>query len=334
MSEELDLLYLSQQDVSDVAPSVAECVAIVESALNEHGENEVENPPKPGVHPRPRTFIHAMPAFLRRKNQVGMKWVSGFNSNHERGLPNISGLIILNDADTGIPTAIMDGIFVTAIRTASTSAVSAKYLARKDAKSLAIVGAGLQGRYHLLTIKNTVPAIERVRVFDIIPETLERYVAEMREHVDCDIEAAASIEDAIRDADILVSTASGLRGQIVFAADCIRPGALALPVHSLGWDPEAFFTADKIVVDDWAQLSAALIGPDKSYDSLPEPAAEIGEIICGKKPGRENDQERIVGFNYGLAIGDIALANEILQRAKAADSGIRLKQLDGKLPYC
>ncbi|MEN8129351.1 MAG: ornithine cyclodeaminase family protein [Pseudomonadota bacterium] len=333
MAKSQNLLYLSQQDVIDVAPTVAESVDIVEYALHEHGEKQVENPPKPGVHPLPRTFIHAMPALLRRKKQVGMKWVSGFSSNYERGLPNISGLIIMNDPETGIPTAIMDGVFVTAMRTAAASAVAARYLARSDSRVLSIVGAGIQGRYHLLTIKSTVPAIERVRVFDVIPETLERYVSEMGQYVDCEIEAADSIDDAIRDADILVSTAAKLRGQVVFKEDCIRPGALALPVHSLGWAPEAIRSADKLVVDDWHQLSSALIGPGKSYESFPEPHAELGEIIAGKKPGRETDIERIIGFNYGLAIEDVAMGSKILARAQAKGIGTQLKQLDGSLPY-
>ena len=328
------LLYLSQKDVVEVAPSIEESVAIVEGALREHGEGEVENPPKPGVHPLPRTFIHAMPAFIRRKKQVGMKWVSGgFTGNHARGLPNISGLVILNDPETGIPAVIMDGVYITGVRTASVSAVSARYLARKDSRVLSIVGAGVQGRYHLLTIKSTVPAIETVRVFDIMPDTLERYVRDMAQHVDCKVEAAGSVDDAIRDADILVSTAASMRGQTVFGADCVRAGALALPVHSLGWDPEALQRADKIVTDDWQQLSGALVGPGKSYENFPEPYAQIGEIIAGKKPGREDDSERIFGFNYGMAIQDVAMGAEIWARAQARGIGTQLEQLDGQLPY-
>ena len=329
----LELLYLSQQQVVDVAPSVAESVEIIEGALREHGEKEVENPPKPSVHPMPRTFMHAMPGLLRRKKQVGMKWVSGFSTNRERGLPNISGLIVLNDPETGIPIAIMDGVYVTAIRTAAVSAVAARHLARSDARVLSIIGAGVQGRYHLLTIKSTVPAIELVRVYDIIPATLERYVSELSPHVDCTIEAAESIDAAIRDADILASTATGLRGQTVFKADCVRAGALALPVHSLGWAPEAITQADKLVTDDWHQLSTSLVGPGKTFESLPEPYAELGQIVAGQKPGRENDSERIIGFNYGMAIEDVCLASEILARAQARGIGTRLAQLDGKLPY-
>lgn len=327
------LLYLSQQEVIDVAPDIAESISIVEDALGEHGRGEVENPPKPAVHPLPRTFIHAMPAFLKRKKQVGMKWVSGFSANHEKGLPNISGLIIVNDAETGLPTAIMDGIYITAVRTASASAVSAKYLARPDSKTLSIVGAGLQGRYHLLTIKTTVPALEKVQVYDIVPEALEQYVADMRRHVDCDVIACDSIDAAVKDADILVSTATKLRGQVVFKEGCIRPGALALPVHSLGWDPREILNTDKLVVDDWNQISSSLVGSGKTYEAFPDLHAEIGEIIIGKKPGRESDTEKIIGFNYGLAIEDVAMGSEILARAKASGAGTRLTQLDGVLPY-
>lgn len=327
------LLYLSQKDVVQVAPSVAETVEIVSGALHEHGIGEVENPPKPGVHPLPRTFIHAMPALLKRKKQVGMKWVSGFPGNHEKGLPTISGLIVINDPDTGIPTAIMDGVYITAIRTASVSAVSARHLARKDAKVLSIIGAGVQGRYHLLTIKSTVPSIETVRVFDIMPQVLERYVAEMSPHVDCKIEASASIADAIADTDILVATAANMRGQIAFPAGCVKEGALAMPVHSLGWDPAVFEQADKIVTDDWEQLSGSLVGPGKSYENMPHPSAQLGEVVAGLKPGRENDRERIIGFNYGMAIQDVSMGAEILKRAKAKGLGVQLEQLDGTLPF-
>ena len=328
-----DLLYLSQQDVIDVAPSVEESIAIVEAALGEHGKGAVENPPKPAVHPIPRTFIHAMPALLKNKKQVGMKWVSGYAMNNEKGLPNISGLIVINDYDTGLPVAIMDGVFITAMRTACASACSAKYLARQGAETMAIVGCGVQGRYHLMTIMSTNPSIKKVKAFDIIAEARDRYVAEMQQHVECELEAADSVDQAIEDCDIVVSTAAGLRGQVVFKRGCIRPGALALPVHSLGWDPDELLSVDKMVVDDWNQLRSSLVGPGKSYEKLVEPYAEIGEIIAGKKPGRESDDERILGFNYGLALEDVAMASEIFARADAKGIGTQLKQLDGKLPY-
>ena len=98
----LELLYLSQQQVVDVAPFIAESVEIISDTLREHGKKEVENPPKLAVHPLPRTFMHLMSGLLRRKKQEGMKWVSGFSSTHERGLPNIPGLIVLKDPETGI----------------------------------------------------------------------------------------------------------------------------------------------------------------------------------------------------------------------------------------
>jgi ornithine cyclodeaminase/alanine dehydrogenase len=98
-------------------------------------------PPKPGVHPRPDAFIHAMPAFLEGMGAAGLKWVSGFPRNPERGLPYISGLFILNDADTGLPLAVMDCTWITGVRTGAATAVAAKYLVRTESSTVGIVAA-------------------------------------------------------------------------------------------------------------------------------------------------------------------------------------------------
>ena len=105
-----------------------------------------------------------------------------------------------------------------------------------------------------------------------------------------------------------------------------------LPVHSWGWEREAIVRADKFVADDWAQLRNGVVGPGKPYDSLPEPYAELGEIVVGAKPGRQSPIERIIDFNYGMAVNDVAMGNEVLARAKAAGLGTPLRQLDGTPP--
>ena len=331
-----ELIYLSQQEVIDVAPTLAESIDIVEGVLREHGDKQVENPPKPAVHPLPDAFIHAMPGFLRRRRQVGLKWVSGFFSNPGRGLPSISGLIVLNDADTGLPTAVMDCAYITALRTAAVSGVAARYLANKDAETLGIVGAGLQGRYNLLALRGVLPALHVVRVFDTDEGTLQRFVTSMAEATGAEVSAVGSMEDAITGADVVV-TATGWLDEPIFRAEWIAPGALVLPVHSRGWDPRAPHEADKFIVDDWGQFSASLGRPGGFYHPLPKPYAELGEIVAGKKPGRETPDERIIDFNYGMAVHDVAMATEVLARARAKGAGTTLKQLDGYPPlseYC
>lgn len=327
-----ELLYLTQQQVIDLAPSLIESVGLIEGVLREHGEKQVENPPKPGVHPLPDTFIHAMPGFLRRRKQVGLKWVSGFFQNPKLGLPSISGLIVLNDAETGLPTAVMDCAYITALRTAAVSGVAAQHLARPDAQVMGLIGAGLQGRYNLITITSALPALRTVKVFDVVDTTLDRFVAEMTPLVDCDILPVASMEDAARGADVLVTATSQLH-QVLFKTHWVEPGALVLPVHSWGWERKVLDHVDKFVVDDWGQFSASVLRPGGMYRSLPEPYAELGEIVAGKKPGREGPDEQIIDFNYGLAIHDVALGHEVLARARAKGVGTTLEHTDGTMPY-
>jgi len=328
----LELLYLTQQEVLDVGITLADAIDIVEGALREHGAGQVENPPKPGVHPLPGAFIHAMPAFLKRPGQVGLKWVSGFFDNPRRGIPSISGLIVLNDAQTGLPIAVMDCAYITALRTAAASGVAARHLARKGSAVVAIVGAGLQGRYNLLTLREVLPDLREARAFDIHAETLERFVSDMSGMLPFAVVPAGDAEQAMRGADLVV-TATGVVDKPIFKADWVQPGTLVLPIHSQGWEARLLHEADKFVVDDWAQFSGSMTGPGGFYDELPQPYAELGEIVVGRKPGRQSPDERIVDFNYGLAIHDVAMASEVLARAERMGLGTRLAQMDGTLPF-
>src|SRR4030066_134785 len=109
-----ELLYLSRKDVEAVDLSMKEIIGAVETAFKEKGKGRTEMPPKPGIHPVKDSFIHAMPAYIGRLGSAGMKWVSGFPDNQKKGLPYISGLIVLNDPATGIPMSVMDASWVTA----------------------------------------------------------------------------------------------------------------------------------------------------------------------------------------------------------------------------
>ena len=129
MSEET-IVYLSRRDVEKVDLSMTEIIDALETMFKEKGEGRVEMPPKPGIHTRKDAFIHAMPAYIPRLESAGLKWVSGYPENQKKGLPYITGLLILNDPETGIPLAIMDATWITAKRTGAATALAAKYLAR------------------------------------------------------------------------------------------------------------------------------------------------------------------------------------------------------------
>jgi ornithine cyclodeaminase/alanine dehydrogenase-like protein (mu-crystallin family) len=128
------IIYLSRADVEAVALDMPTIIKCLEEAFLEKSRGNVEMPPKPGVHPQPNAFIHAMPAYIPALRSAGLKWVSGFPENKERGLPYISGLIILNDVETGLPYAVMDCTWVTAYRTGAKTAIAAKHLARSDSE--------------------------------------------------------------------------------------------------------------------------------------------------------------------------------------------------------
>jgi len=140
MPEAHQLLYLSQADVQAVNLTMAEIIAALEQAFAEKGAGRVEMPPKPGIHPGDGdNFIHAMPAYIPAMQSAGVKWVSGYPENYRRGLPYINGLLIFNDVETGLPLAVMDCVWITAMRTAAATAVAAKYLARPESKTVGIL---------------------------------------------------------------------------------------------------------------------------------------------------------------------------------------------------
>jgi ornithine cyclodeaminase/alanine dehydrogenase len=139
------LLYLSRRDVERVSLPMRSIIGAVEQMFRLKGRGRVEMPPKPGIHPRPDAFIHAMPAYIPAMRAAGIKWVSGYPQNQKRGLPYINGLLILNDPDTGMPLCVMDCTWITAQRTGAATAVAAKYLARPKSSSVASSRAGCRG---------------------------------------------------------------------------------------------------------------------------------------------------------------------------------------------
>src|SRR5512135_2918111 len=172
------LLYLSQADVTKVNLDMATVIKLLETAFSEKGKGKVEMPPKPGIHTMPDAFIHAMPAYIPSMKSAGIKWVSGYPDNSKRELPYISGLLVLNDVETGIPYAVMDCTWITAYRTGAATALAAKYLARPESQTAGILACGVQGRTNLEALKVLFP-IEHAYVYDIHPDRQAQYAKEM-----------------------------------------------------------------------------------------------------------------------------------------------------------
>jgi ornithine cyclodeaminase/alanine dehydrogenase len=309
-----EILYLSRADVEAVALDVRTIIDLLETAFKEKGLGRVEMPPKPGIHTQPDAFIHAMPAFIPAARSAGLKWVSGYPENSKRGLPYISGLLILNDVDTGLPYAIMDCTWITAYRTGAASALSAKYLARPDSQVAGILACGVQGRTNLIALAALFP-LQRVYAYDILPEVQDRYVQEMRAVLDLEILGVDDPRLAVLESDLVITSGPILKHpRPTIEVDWLPPGAFASAVDfDSYWQPGALAQFDKISTDDHVQFQYyRSVG---YFQGTPEPYADLGEIVAGSKPGREDPNERTLAMNLGLALDDMAVAPEIYRRA-------------------
>lgn len=325
-----EFLYLTRSDVSACDVSLERSLEISENTYAEHARGNYEMPPKPGVHPNtcPGAFHHAMPAYLPNSQEVGIKWVAVYGHNPKKYQCNsTSALMILNDAETGYPVAIMEAGLITAIRTANASAVSAKYLARKDSKTVGLVGCGEMGRFTARALLHVLPTIQEIKMYDLYPEMMERLVAFVGS-TDVKFTVCGSAEEVIRDSDIVATSAPLPIKEPVYDPAWVKKGALVLPVHCNGWPLSFLKSVPKFVVDDWNQYHSYMFGPTKYYtEDLEAPYAQLGEIIIGKKPGRENDEEIIVDANLGIALQDISLGFEVLKLAKEKGIGTALSLL-------
>ena len=316
----MKVLYLSQADVEATGVTMREVLEALFDAFAAKGRGEVEMPPKPGIHPAPDAFIHAMPAYIPSLKSAGIKWVAGFPENHKRGLPYVTGLLILNNVETGVPLAIMDCIWVTGMRTGAATGVAAKYLARPDSESVGILACGVQGRTNLMALMELFP-IKRVHAYDVDGDAQARYVAEASARYGVQVVGVDEPRAAVEEMDLVVTS-----GPILLVPHAtIQPGWMkegafaSLVDFDSYWAPAAMKEVDKFVTDDVAQLEHyRQVG---YLQDIPPVFADLGAIAAGLKPGRENPAERTMACNLGLAMDDMATAPIIYRRAREMGIG-------------
>ena len=314
------LLYLSQAEVESVGLGMAEIIELLETAFGEKGQGRVEMPPKPGIHPGDGdNFIHAMPAYIPALNSAGLKWVSGFPENYKHDLPYITGLLVLNDPQTGLPLSVMDCVWITAMRTGAATAVGARYLARPDSAVLGVLGCGVQGRTNTEALNVLFP-LERVMAYDVDPGALKRFAADISARFDLEVVPVETPREAVVGCDMVVTA-----GPILKTPHCtIQPGWMeagafaSLVDFDSYWHPEALKQVDKFCTDDVPQLNHYReVG---YFQDIPPIYADLGELVSGAKTGRQSSDERTITCNLGLAMDDMAVAPAIYQRA--LDKGI------------
>ncbi len=317
------ILYLSRADVEAVAVPMERIITAVEAMFREKAAGRVEMPPKPGIHPLPDSFIHAMPAYIPALHAAGMKWVSGFPENLKKGLPYISGLIILNDPDTGIPLAVMDCTWITAMRTGAATAVAAKFLARTDSREVGILGCGVQGRSNLEALRALFP-LARVRAYDTDVQARDRYTEEVSRKLSLEVVPVDTPKDAVAGADIVVTPGPLLKTpHATIPAGWLSEGAFASLVdYDSYWQRDALKEVDKFCTDDVPQLEYyKTLG---YFHDIPPVYAELGELVSGRRPGRERAKERTMTCNLGLALSDMATAPLVYNLAIEKGLGTQL----------
>ena len=331
----VEFLYLSHEDVQNAGGlDMKMIIKAVERALKMFNAGQVKIPHKivldlpPGERERGR--MNALAAFIGGDWEVaGIKWVPSFPKNpYERGLPRANALIILNDTQTGIPLAVMDGTIISAMRTGAVGGIGTKYLAREDSKIVGIIGAGVQSRTQLMALC-AVREIEDARVFDIAKERAQKFVDEMKAKLGIHIKYSKSADEAVKGADI-VDTAT-VADEPIVKNTWLKKGALFIHIGSyVEEEYDVVLHSSKIVVDDWEvvkhrktpvlarMFDEGLIKDEDIY-------ANLDEIVAGKKPGRESDAERIFFAPIGMAHEDIAAASVIYERAKKEGIGQTLR---------
>jgi len=309
------LLYLSQDDVKAVGLTMAEIIEALEIAFREKGKGSTEMPPKPGIHPGGGdNFIHAMPAYIPAMKSAGVKWVSGFPGNYKMGLPYITGLLILNDPETGLPISVMDCVWITAMRTGAASALSARYLARPESSVIGILACGVQGRTNLEAMNVLFP-IKRVMAYDVDENISRRYAEEMGSRFDLEVLPVATPREAVSGCDIVVTSGPILKKpHATIKSGWLDEGAFASLVDfDAYWHPDAMAESDKFCTDDTQQLLH--YQQNGYFQNIPPLHADLGELVVGQKKGRETAIERTMTANLGLALDDMAVAPLIYQRA-------------------
>jgi ornithine cyclodeaminase/alanine dehydrogenase len=271
-----------------------------------------------------RRFYSAMTSLVQAAGAAACKWQSGSSENPALGLPYLTGLLILNDTRSGLPIGIMDSTWITAMRTAAATAVTARYLANPSPSTLAMLGCGVQGRTNVEALRIVFPGLRRVQAYDISPEALHRYAEEVTRRYGIEVRPCAGAREALRGADIVV-TGGPIEptAQRTIDADWLEPGMLGVALdYDCYWRPAALKAAHQFFTDDIPQMEHL-----KEYGyfrDIPPITGEIGEVVAGRRRGRRQAEEIIVAMNMGISVEDVTTARRVYEVAAAQGRGMRL----------
>ena len=310
--------YLTREDVESVGLTGVEVIELLDAAFRAKREGGVEMPPKVGVHPREDAFIHAMPAYLASADAVGVKWVAGYPDNQRLGLPYIHGLLVLSDAATGRPLAVMDATWITEARTAAASMLGIRALAERPVEGIGIIGCGRQGTVHLELAREVFPTLARATVFDRHPERAEALAAAAP---GLEVRVAASAPEVGDGAQVVVTTAAIVRDpDRPLGREHLGDATVACAVDfDASLSEDLFPDSALFVVDDVAQYR--YYRGQGYFAGYPDSPVELCDAI---DPAATHEPGLRVLVPLGLALEDIAVAAEVNRRAAEAGLGREL----------
>jgi alanine dehydrogenase len=327
------ITYLNGLDVEAAALSDDEILAAIEGSLAAQGRGETVIEPR--MHLIPDRTVHGHFNVLRgyiggAVNFAGVKIVGDYVDNYQQDLPSEIGLLALFDPATGMPRALLDATAITDMRTGAVTAIGAKYLARKGSRVLGHIGARGTAYWNVRLLDRLFD-FEEIRVHSRRRESRDAFAARLTQELGKTVRAEESWESTVKGADIVVEASRLLQPTPLLKTEWIKPGAFVVPYGTMS-AVELTLTdiMAKLVVDDWGQCKAGQFGSLRAHveaGKLSERTlhAEMGEIVAGKKPGREREDETILFWHRGLSLSDIALGHAILEKAKRLDVGQRLR---------
>ncbi|MBR0374260.1 MAG: hypothetical protein IJH91_07020 [Mogibacterium sp.] len=337
-----EFLYLQQEDV--IKAGALDMPFVLEEAeltLKRWAQGIVKNPTKVSMrlpdNDHEQSFFVAMPAYIGNEQDssthlygaAGMKWAAESISNVSSRLPRGIDMLLVSDPNTCLPVAFMEASLITAMRTAASAALGAKYLSRKDSKTACIVGAGIVGRLLISAVTCAMPALEQIYVYDLNYETAKSVVAE-KEYPGVKVEAVPSLPEATGKADVVITATSARKPFLEYG--WLQKNATVVQMGPTDIKDEVLLNANKVVVDNWYQVSGFYLSPvHKLYEAgfiKQEETPELRFIVDGQVPGRESEDDFVAYCSLGLASMDIAIGYKIYENALTKGIGVTLPVWD------
>lgn len=322
-----EVIYLTRSECENIGLTREDVLDITKKTLIAHGKKEFEMPAKIGVHPWEEVFFHAMPAYVPEQRAVGCKWIECYPNNPKKyNLPQTTGLLVLNDVLSGVPIAVMDCTWLTAMRTPAVTVLSAAAL-HPNAEYFGMFGCGVQGIEHVRYVVKALKNLKKIYVYDVVEAAADNLIKLVQPEIDVEIIKASSPQEIAEKCEVMSSATIILRDPLCVVKDeWISAGQTIIPCDmNTFFDLKTQYRADKYIVDsiDEHQLFAEM-GYFPQDKGLPDVYCQTGEIIAGLVEGRSNPDELIVCSNIGMSVCDVTVARAIFDIALEKGIGQKL----------